>query len=80
MLGAYGLAGLIMVGIFFKRRTRTLLIWSMVLTGLLTLSMLSAIVGSVFAARGPANEQVASFLAVPRSPARRTTWSRSSLG
>ena len=25
VLGAYGLAGLIMVGIFFKRRTRTLL-------------------------------------------------------
>ena len=63
VLGAYGLAGLIMVGIFFKRRTRTLLIWSIVLTGLLTLSMLGAIVGSVFAARGPTNEQAVSFLA-----------------
>jgi len=63
VLGAYGLAGLVMVGIFFKRRTRTLIIWAGVLTGLLTLSMLSAIVGSVFAARGPANEEVVSFLA-----------------
>jgi uncharacterized membrane protein YeiB len=63
VLGAYGLAGLVVVGLFFKRRSRTLIIWGCVLTGLLTLSMLSAIVGSVFAARGPANEPVASFLA-----------------
>jgi len=32
-------------------------------TGLAILSMIGAIVGSVFAARGPANEEVASFLA-----------------
>jgi len=63
VLGAYGLAGLVMVGIFFKRRSRTLIIWACVLTGLLTLSMLSAIVGSVFAARVPANEPAAGFLA-----------------
>ena len=33
VLGAYGLAGLVMVGIFFKRRSRTLIIWAGVLTG-----------------------------------------------
>ena len=54
VLGAYGLAGLVMVAIFFKRRSRTLITWVLVLAGLLTLGMCFAIVGSVFAARAPA--------------------------
>ena len=33
VLGAYGLTGLIVVGIFFARRTRSLIIWAGVLTG-----------------------------------------------
>ena len=37
VLAAYGLAGLIMVALFFRRRDRTLLIWAGVGTALLTL-------------------------------------------
>ncbi len=62
VLGAYGLAGLIMVPLFFRRRDKTLLIWAAVLTGLLVLAMVGAIVGAFFAPPGPANPAVANFL------------------
>ena len=37
ILGAYGLAGLVLAALFLRRRDRTLLVWSAVLTGLLVL-------------------------------------------
>ncbi|WP_422115469.1 DUF418 domain-containing protein [Brachybacterium sp. UNK5269] len=53
ILGAYAIAGLLLVWIFFGRRTRTLIIWAGVLGGLLTLfallSLVSAMVLLLFA-------------------------------
>lgn len=37
ILGAYGLAGLVLVALFFRRRDRTLAAWAIVLTGVLAL-------------------------------------------
>lgn len=54
VLGAYGLAGLIMVAIFFRRRDKTLRIWATVLIGLACLVTLMSIVGAVFVAGQPA--------------------------
>ena len=53
VLGAYGLAGLIMVAIFFKRRDQTLLMWFLILGGLLVSGMIFAIAAAPFAARAP---------------------------
>jgi uncharacterized membrane protein YeiB len=53
ILGAYAVAGLLLVWIFFGRRTRTLIVWTSVLGGLLVLyallSVLSAVVLTLFA-------------------------------
>src|SRR5690606_1935711 len=45
VLGAYGLAGLMFVGLFLLRRDRTLLVWAGILTGLLAFFAASSIVG-----------------------------------
>src|SRR5690606_13401307 len=45
VLGAYGLAGLVFVGLFLLRRDRTLLVWAGILTGLLAFFAASSIVG-----------------------------------
>jgi uncharacterized protein len=55
VLGAYGLAGLIMVALFFKRRDQTLLIWAIALTGWLVSGMVAALMAAPFAAREPMN-------------------------
>lgn len=52
ILATYGLVGLLLVALFFRRRDRTLLVWSGVLFGLSVLNMLGGIVGGVVAARG----------------------------
>ena len=67
ILGAYGLAGLVMVALFFRRRDRTLVVWAAIGTGLLALSTASAIVGSVFAARYAAGAEPVNFLAAERA-------------
>lgn len=58
ILGAYGIAALLMVWIFFGRRTRTLVIWVCVLAGISAIfalfSILSAIMLTVFAPEGAA--------------------------
>jgi uncharacterized protein len=63
VLGAYGLAGLIMVALFFKRRDQTLLIWAIALTGLLVSGTLAALMAAPFAAQVPLNADTTSFLA-----------------
>ena len=72
VLAAYGLAGLIMVALFFRRRDRTLLIWAGVGTALLTLGMIFAVVGSFFAAQAVMSGEPSSFfepaLAVAAQP------------
>lgn len=55
VLGAYGLAGLLMVWLFFRRRNTTLITWAGVLLGLLTLGTLGSILGGVFVAQLPAD-------------------------
>lgn len=47
ILGAYGLAGLVLVAAFLRRRDRTLLVWAVVLTSLLVLGMLFAVASAV---------------------------------
>ncbi|MFC0674025.1 DUF418 domain-containing protein [Brachybacterium hainanense] len=62
VLGAYGLAGLLLVWLFFRRRDRTLIIWSSVLAGLLALYALISVAGGAlliaFAPEGAAGEFV----------------------
>jgi uncharacterized membrane protein YeiB len=53
VLGAYGLAGLVMVALFFKRRDQTLLIWAIALAGLLASGLVFALMGAPFAAKVP---------------------------
>ncbi|GAA3734178.1 putative membrane protein YeiB [Spinactinospora alkalitolerans] len=64
ILGAYGLAGLLLGWLFLRRRDRTLLVWSAVGTGLLALIAVSGIVGAI---------AVASSLGAPAEPAVNTT-------
>ncbi|MFC7407142.1 DUF418 domain-containing protein [Georgenia alba] len=59
VLGAYGLAGLILVGLFFRRRDRTLVVWASVLTGLLVLMVAFSAVGAFFAMQLPPSEAAA---------------------
>lgn len=49
VLGAYGLAGLLMAWLFLRRRDATLLTWAGVFIGLLGLLMTFSVVGFVFA-------------------------------
>ena len=53
VLGAYGLAGLVLVALFFKRRDQTLLIWAVALTGFLVTGLVAAVMAAPFAARVP---------------------------
>jgi uncharacterized protein len=63
IVGTYGLVGLIFTAAFLKRRNKTLLIWSGVLTGLLTLAAIFAAIGSIFAAASPPPPEADGFLA-----------------
>ncbi|TYB62247.1 DUF418 domain-containing protein [Nonomuraea sp. PA05] len=53
ILGAYGLAGLLLARLFVRRGDRVLLIWSTIGAGLLTLATLLGIVGAYLAAIAP---------------------------
>lgn len=63
VLGAYGLAGLLLVAIFFRRRPRTALIWATVLTGLLLMSMVGSMIGAFHLAQYPPPGEVINPLA-----------------
>lgn len=53
IVGAYGLVGLIFTAAFLKRKSKTLIVWASVFTGLLTLAAIFAVIGSFFAAGSP---------------------------
>lgn len=53
ILGAYGLAGLLLTWWFLDRRDRTLRVWAIVLSGMLALGAVFAAVGGVFASMAP---------------------------
>lgn len=48
VLGAYGLAGLVVVWLFLRRRDKTLLVWAAVMVGLLTLGAGFSLLGGLF--------------------------------
>ncbi|GGH35950.1 DUF418 domain-containing protein [Microbacterium album] len=47
VLGAYGLIGLVVVWLFLRRRDKTLIVWSIVLTALLALMAGFAVIGGI---------------------------------
>ena len=47
ILGAYAVAGLLLVWIFFGRRTRTLIIWASVIAGIMALFAVFSMIGAV---------------------------------
>lgn len=64
VLGAYGLAGLVLVALFFRRRDNTLLVWAMALAGSLVSSAFVALLAAPLAARfTPADVTFTSFFA-----------------
>jgi uncharacterized membrane protein YeiB len=63
VLGAYGLAGLVLVALFLKRKDQTLLIWAVALAGSLVTVAVLALMGAPFAAQALADKSFPSFLA-----------------
>ncbi|MFC7619697.1 DUF418 domain-containing protein [Microlunatus sp. GCM10028923] len=59
VLGAYGLIGLIFVGLFLRRRDRTLIIWIGVLGGILALLAIAALAAGMIMPRGAAALELA---------------------
>jgi uncharacterized membrane protein YeiB len=47
ILGAYAVAGLLLVWIFFGRRTRTLIVWASVIAGIMALFAVFSMIGAV---------------------------------
>lgn len=68
VLGAYGLAGLLMVWLFFRVRDRTLVVWTWALGGMLTLVTVMAVVGAYFVARLPADSSEARSIVADFGP------------
>ena len=68
VLGAYGLAGLLMVWLFFEVKDRTLLVWTWVLGGLLTIGTVTATIGAWFTAQLPADDPVAQSIVTGFAP------------
>jgi uncharacterized protein len=63
VLGAYGLAGLLMVWLFFKAKDVTLIVWTWVFGGLLTIGVVCAVIGAWFVAQLPADDALAQSIA-----------------
>ena len=64
VLGAYGLAGLVMVALFFRRRDNTLVVWALALAGSLVTGAVVALLAAPVAARfTPADLTFSSFFA-----------------
>jgi uncharacterized membrane protein YeiB len=68
VLGAYGLAGLIMVWLFFQAKDVTLIVWTWVFGGLLTIGTAFAVVGGWFLAQLPADHPEAQNIAGSFAP------------
>ena len=69
VLGAYGLAGLLMVWLFFEAKDATLVVWAWVLGGLLTVATAFAVTGAYSTAQLPADDPLARSLAADFAPA-----------
>jgi uncharacterized membrane protein YeiB len=68
VLGAYGLAGLLMVWLFFRAKDVTLIVWTWVFCGLLTIGTAFAVVGAWFVAQLPADHPEAQGIAADFAP------------
>lgn len=68
VLGAYGLAGLLTVWLFFQVKDRTLIVWTSVFGGLLTIGTVLALVGGWFLAQIPADDPAARSIAADLAP------------
>ncbi|MFI2363236.1 DUF418 domain-containing protein [Promicromonospora sp. NPDC019610] len=68
VLGAYGLAGLLMVWLFFQVKDRTLIVWTWVLGAPAALFVVLATVGGWFIARLPADDPTAREMAAAFMP------------
>lgn len=60
VLGAYGLAGLLLVWLFFRRKDRTLVVWAGVLAGLLAVGAVFQLVGGAIVVAIPEATEAAS--------------------
>lgn len=56
VLGAYGLAGLLLVWLFLRRKDTTLVVWSVVLLALFAIQTAFALVGAYFSAQLPPDQ------------------------
>jgi uncharacterized membrane protein YeiB len=68
VLGAYGLAGLLMVWLFFQVKDRTLIVWTSVFGGLLTIGTVLTVVSAWFVAQIPADDPMARSIAADLAP------------
>jgi uncharacterized membrane protein YeiB len=65
ILGAYGVAGLVLGGLFLRRTERTIRVWAGVLGGVLVLLSALALVGAALAAMAPADAGAATAAGIP---------------
>jgi uncharacterized protein len=68
VLGAYGLAGLLMVWLFFRAKDVTLIVWTWVFGALLTIGTAFTVVGAYFVAQLPADDPAAQSMAADFAP------------
>ncbi|MEU4387391.1 DUF418 domain-containing protein [Promicromonospora sp. NPDC023805] len=68
VLGAYGVAGLLMVWLFFGVKDRTLLVWTWVFGGLLAIATAFAVAGAWFVAQLPADAAMAQGIVTDFAP------------
>jgi uncharacterized membrane protein YeiB len=68
VLGAYGLAGLIMVWLFFQAKDVTLMVWTWVFGGLLAIGTAFSVVGGWFLAQLPADDPMVREFAADLAP------------
>ncbi|PUB31730.1 putative membrane protein YeiB [Promicromonospora sp. AC04] len=80
VLGAYGLAGLLMVWLFFQAKDVTLIVWTWVLGGLLTIGTVFAVVGAWLVAQLPADDATAQSIATSFASSDATMSATSYLG
>jgi uncharacterized membrane protein YeiB len=68
VLGAYGLAGLLMVWLFFRAKDTTLIVWTWVFGALLTIGTALSVVGAWFLAQLPADDPMVRSFAADFAP------------
>lgn len=80
VLGAYGLAGLLMVWLFFQAKDVTLIVWTWVLGGLLTIGTVFAVAAAWLVAQLPADDATAQSIATSFASSDATMSATSYLG